>query len=163
MSNEQNIEKMPRLILTAGLPGAGKSTSLKNSDFAGLPVVDPDVEKEGMKGYDPKNISLEIHEESKRIARRKHLSFLANGESFILDGTGTNVEKYIQYINEAKELGYEVVLFYVEVSTKTSIERNAKRSRTVPVEVILEKSSIIGQSTKMIGSICDKFITVNND
>jgi predicted kinase len=162
MTNETNNMK-PTLIITAGLPGAGKSTTISKSEFASLPVVDPDKEKEGMKGYDPKNISLEIHKESKRIARRKHLSFLANGESFIVDGTGTNVEKYIQYINEAKELGYEVILFYVEVSTKTSIERNAKRSRTVPVEIILEKSSIIGQSTKMIGSICDKFITVNND
>tara|TARA_R110002126_G_scaffold93089_2_gene220732 strand:+ start:8473 stop:8958 length:486 start_codon:yes stop_codon:yes gene_type:complete len=161
MTNTNNIT--PTLIITAGLPGAGKSTTISKSQFASLPVVDPDTEKEGMKGYDPKNITLEIHQESKIIARKKHLSHLSKGDSFIVDGTGTNVDKYIQFINEAKELGYKVVLFYVEVSTKTSIERNAKRSRSVPVEVILEKSSIIGQSTKMIGSICDEFITVNND
>ena len=61
-----------------------------------------------MPNYNPKNISLEIHNESKKIARRKHLSKLGNNESFIVDGTGTNVEKYIQYVSEAKELGYNL-------------------------------------------------------
>ena len=151
------------LVLTAGLSGAGKSTVIKTTEYKNLPVVDADLEKIGMVGYDPKNITLEIHNASKVLARQKQLFHLSQGNSFIVDGTGTNVEKYIQFINEAKELGYKIVLLYVKVSTQTAIKRNSERARTVPVEVILQKSSLINQSVDMIATLSDQFITINND
>ena len=79
------------------------------------------------------------------------------------DGTGTNVEKYLQWINEARELGYTIVLFYVKVAASTSLKRNARRDRKVPEEVIVEKAGIINQSTELIGSVCDKFVVLKND
>lgn len=158
----KKMKKMkPTLIITAGLPGAGKSTYVKNAGYK-LPVVDPDEVKKSHQDYDPKNPQA-IHDWSKKIARQQHLQHLANDESFIVDGTGTNVEKYVQYINEAKELGYNVELHYVKVSVTTSIDRNSKRSRTVPVSIILEKAGVIDQTTKIIGQLCDKFITFEND
>ena len=153
---------MKQLILTAGLPGAGKSTVLSKSEYSHLPVVDPDEVKKTLPGYDPLNPQL-VHDESKLIARENHLMLLSKGESFVVDGTGTNVEKYLQWINEARELGYTIVLFYVKVAASTSLERNARRDRKVPEEVIVEKAGIINQSTELIGSVCDKFIVLKND
>jgi predicted kinase len=151
----------PTLILTAGLPGAGKSTYLKTSGI-NLPVVDPDEEKKSHPDYDPKQPFL-IHDWSKRKARQKHVEYLAAGVDFIVDGTGTNARKYAQYIREARELGYRVELHYVRVSVETSLMRNAKRERNVPVSVIMEKAAVIEETTAMIGSVCDEFVIVDND
>ena len=153
---------MKRLILTAGLPGAGKSTMLAQSEYADLPMVDPDEVKKTLPGYDPLNPQI-VHAESMKIAREMHLMMLAVGGSFVVDGTGTNVEKYLQWINEARELDYEVILFYVKVDTTTAMLRNSLRDRKVPEEVILEKAGIINQSTELIGSLCDEFIVLKND
>jgi len=153
---------MKRLILTAGLPGAGKSTMLAQSEYADLPMVDPDEVKKTLPGYDPLNPQI-VHAESMKIAREMHLMMLAVGGSFVVDGTGTNVEKYLQWINEARELDYEVILFYVKVDTTTAMLRNSLRDRKVPEEVILEKAGIINQSTELIGSLCDEFVVLKND
>lgn len=153
---------MKQIILTAGLPGSGKTTTLKKSEYKDFPVVDPDEVKKTLPGYDPKNPHL-VHTESLKRAREAHLMFLAMGTSFVVDGTGTNVEKYIGWINEAKELDYEVVLLYIKVKVATSLERNAQRERQVKVSVIREKALVINQSTKLLGSLCDKFIVVEND
>ena len=152
----------PTLYLTAGLPAAGKSTYLKQAGLQGVPTVDPDAIKETHPDYDPKAPEL-LHEWSKKLARQKHLRHLADNESFIVDGTGTNVEKYAQYINEAKELGYCIELHYIEVGVATSIDRNARRERSVPNAVILDKAGVIDQTTKIIGQLCDKFVTFKND
>jgi len=153
---------MKQLILTAGLPGAGKSTMLAKSKYKDLPMVDPDEVKKTLPGYDPLNPQL-VHAESMKIAREMHLMLLAVGGSFVVDGTGTNVEKYIQWINEAKELDYEVILFYVKVDVETSLKRNSLRDRKVPEEVILEKAGVINQSTELLGLLCDEFIILKND
>lgn len=152
---------MALLIITAGLPAAGKSSYLKKANL-NLPIVDPDAIKETHPEYDPKKPEL-LHDWSTMEARKLHFKYLSEGRDFIVDGTGTNVEKYAQYIKEAKELGYTVELHYVKVSLGTSIERNAKRERTVPKEIILAKAGVIDTTTKMIGAICDKFVTVVND
>ena len=153
---------MKQIILTAGLPGSGKTTTLKKSEYKDFPIVDPDEVKKTLPGYDPKNPHL-VHTESLKRARETHLMFLAMGSSFVVDGTGTNVEKYIRWINEAKELDYEVVLLYIKVKVATSLKRNSLRKRQVPVSVIREKAGIINQSTELLGLLCDKFITVEND
>lgn len=156
-----NSTPSPKMILTAGLPGAGKSTYLREAGID-LPTVDPDEVKKSHPEYDPKD-PAPLHEWSKKVARQQHLRFLSENISFVVDGTGTNVEKYVGYINEAKELGYEVELHYVKVSVQTSLERNAARERNVPNEVIMAKAGVIDQTTKVVGTVCDKFITIQND
>jgi len=151
----------PKMILTAGLPGAGKSTYLRNAGIT-LPCVDPDKIKEGFAGYDPKQPQV-FHNESKKIARSQHLTHLHLRQSFIVDGTGTNVDKYVAYIQEAQSVGYVVELHYVRVKLATSLSRNASRERNVPNEVIFEKANVIETTTRLIGSLCDTFITIDND
>jgi len=157
----KNSNSVPTLILTAGLPGAGKSTYLRNAGIE-LPKVDPDEAKKLHPDYDPKNPQA-VHNWSKKVARRFHLSLLSKNVDFVVDGTGTNVEKYARYIKEAQELGYKVELHYVRVKLETSIKRNANRARVVPMSVILEKADVIEQTTSIIAKMCDDFVVVEND
>lgn len=152
---------MAKLILTAGLTGAGKSTYLKNQQI-NLPVANSDAFLESHPDYNPKQPEL-LHEWAKVENQKLIYKYLSEGIDFVIDGTGTNVERYAKYINDAKELGYEVECHYVKVSLATAINRNAKRERTVPVSVIYEKAGIIDMTVEVIGSMCDKFITFNND
>lgn len=149
------------LVFTAGLPGAGKSTVIKKGEFKNLPIVDPDEIKKENPLYDVNNPST-THEWSKMQARKRQLGYLSNEESFIMDGTGTNVEKYLRWFNEAREMGYKVVVLYVKVSVSTSIKRNAQRERTVPMDVILNKADVIDQSMNILGQVADEFLIVEN-
>ena len=56
---------MKRMVVMAGISGAGKSTVAKRL-FDGWKVIDCDELKKQCKGYDVKNPSL-VHEESKRL------------------------------------------------------------------------------------------------
>lgn len=153
---------MKKLIFTAGLPGAGKSTVIKKSEYANLPCVDPDAIKESFEGYDPKHPEV-FHEASKKLARQKQLRFLSDDVSFIMDGTGTNVEKYLTWFQEARELGYQIEVIYVKVSVATSIKRNANRERVVPTQIIMEKATVIETAMDLLGSVADKYTVINND
>ena len=153
---------MAKLILTAGLTGAGKSTVLKKMGLNSWNIANSDAFIEAHPEYDPKKPEL-LHEWAKQENQKQIYKFLSEGVDFIIDGTGTNVERYAKYISDAKELGYTVELIYVKVKLQTAIERNAKRERTVPVEVIYEKSAVINHTVNAIGKMCDAMATVIND
>lgn len=154
--------KVKNIVFTAGLPGAGKSFIIKNSEFSNLPIVDCDEFKKLHKDYDPKNPSL-VHDWSVKMARHQQFEYLGQGIDFIIDGTGTNVEKYLKWFQEARELGYTITVVYVKVKLSTSIKRNEKRDRSVPVELILEKAQVINQCMNILGSIADKYQIIEND
>lgn len=151
-----------QIIFTAGLPGAGKSTVISRTEYSGLPVVDCDVFKKLHPDYDPKNPSL-VHEWSAIKARELQFELMSKGKSFILDGTGTNLEKYIKWFQEARELNYKIVVVYVKVDVATSIERNARRERSVALSVILDKAGVIDGCMKVLGSLADEYKIIENN
>lgn len=71
----------PVLTLTAGCGGAGKSTVMARM-FPGLPVVDMDVIKEQLPGYDPLHPEL-VHEQSAVLAMREFYSRLGDGRDVV--------------------------------------------------------------------------------
>ena len=160
--NQSKSKKMAKLILTAGLTGAGKSTIIRKIGLSEMLCANSDSILEAHPDYNPKRPEL-LHEWAKIENQKQIYKFMAEGSDFIIDGTGTNVERYAKYINDARELGYEIEMIYVQVKLETAIERNAKRERTVPVEVIYEKAAVIETTVQAIGSMCDKFVTINND
>jgi len=155
-------QKTPKLIFTAGLPAAGKSTTIKRTEFKGLPVVDPDEIKKSHPDYDPKDPQT-THAWSKMEARKLQLSYLSRQEDFIVDGTGTNVEKYVRWFQEAREMGYQIVVIYVKVSVQTSLTRNSLRERNVANKVIMEKAGIIDSCMSILGSIADEYLIIDNN
>lgn len=154
---------MKKAIMTMGLPGAGKSYTLNNNyDVTGYTVIDPDEIKKEKADYDDKKPSV-YHEWSKKEAKARIARAMANGENLVIDGTGTNVEKMYKQITELQANGYTVEILYVKVKLETAIERNSKRARTVPVEIIHEKFETISTAYEILSSIANKATVINND
>jgi len=154
---------MKKAIMTMGLPGAGKSYTLNNNyDVTGYTMIDPDEIKKEKADYDDKKPSV-YHEWSKKEAKARIARAMANDENLVIDGTGTNVEKMYKQITELQADGYTVEILYVKVKLETAIERNAKRARTVPVEIIHEKFETISTAYEILSSIANKATVINND
>lgn len=146
-----------------GLPGAGKSYTLNNNyDVTGYTIIDPDEIKKEKADYDDKKPSV-YHEWSKKEAKARIARAMANDENLVIDGTGTNVEKMYKQITELQANGYTVEILYVKVKLETAIERNSKRARTVPVEIIHEKFETISTAYEILSSIANKATVINND
>lgn len=150
-------------IVTMGMPGSGKSTVMKREfDLSNYVVVDPDECKKLIPGYDPKNPGA-VHMQSKRMAEAIKAQAIAEGKNVVIDGTGKNPAGMSMRIRELKANGYEVTLLYVRVRLETSLERNAKRERSVPEEIIYECYETIAESFEMVSGLADNVKVVNND
>lgn len=146
-----------------GLPGAGKSTVLnKRYNVANFVVIDPDEIKKEKEDYDPKHPEI-YHEWSKKQAKLRTVNAIANEQDLIVDGTGTNVEKMYKQIKELQSEGYEVEVLYVKVALKTALERNARRERTVPENIVYEKYETITYAFEILSAIADVVSVVEND
>ena len=152
---------MKKMVIMAGLSGAGKST-VARARYAGLKTIDCDELKKLCKGYDPLNPAA-VHEESKRLERIDLTKAICGDEDFIYDTTATNAERVVGIIKEAQEYGFWVELCYVKVSLKTALERNAKRERHVPEYIIREKNAVIGNALEILQGYVDSFVTVVNE
>lgn len=154
---------MKKAVLTMGLPGAGKSYVLnENYDLNNFVLIDPDEIKKEQHDYDPKRPEV-YHEWSKKEAKIRTQIAIYNQQNIIIDGTGTNVEKMYKQIKDLQIEGYEVELLYVKVKLQTSLERNAKRERTVPQNIIFEKYETITYAFEILSGIADIVTVINND
>jgi len=151
---------MAKVIFTAGSPGAGKGFILKR-DYSETYVVDCDRIKQSHPDYDPKNPGA-VHAWSSEQATREYFEMLAYDEDFIFDGTGTDTDKLVNFINQAHLAGFETEILYVKVSLAVALERNAKRARTVPVNLLKEKFALIATAVDILSGYAMKVTTVNN-
>jgi len=151
----------PKVIFTAGSPGAGKGYVLA-SLHPSLPVVDCDKHKEAHPDYDPKNPGA-LHAYSSAAASREFAEMLGKGETFVYDGTGANVEKMVQMINAAHGAGFETEILYVKVRLATALRRNAGRERVVPEELVREKFTLLATAIEILSGYAGRIVTVNND
>jgi predicted kinase len=154
---------MPSVIFSMGLPGAGKSTTLRRLfNPATFTTIDPDEEKRLIPGYNPKEPWL-VHEMSKVMADAKEAEAYQNSRSLIIDGTGTHVSHMAAKMARYRLAGYDVQLVYVKVLKSTAIQRNASRERVVPVEIIEEKHREIEFAWTTLATLADVATIIDND
>lgn len=152
---------MKKLIIMAGLPGAGKSF-LRDRFFQNLSHIDCDEIKQNLPGYDPKNPSL-THAQSKILEKEQLYTNLANGISFVYDTTAGNSDFIVALSKEAQELGYETTLVHINVRLDIALERNAKRERNVPEEFILDRYAKMESCVSIISKFTNHFIQIDNN
>ena len=153
------------VVFTMGLPGAGKSTALRELGIDEThEILDPDAVKESHPDYDPKNPSA-LHDWSmQEIESRWIEEVLASGEGrWVVDGTGTNAERMVRRMRQARSVGFHVVLLYVHVSLETALARNAARPRTVPEGIIHRKAADIETAFLITRDYADEIRIVEND
>ena len=150
--NDPNIFKA---FFLAGGPGSGKSYVVrKTTGGTGLRVVNSDDAFEHL--LKKANLSLKMPEEeegarevqrkrAKKLTKRRMGDVSTGGGGYlegriglILDGTGKDYGKIAKQATELKQLGYDVHMIFVNTSLDTALERNAKRDRSVPEDIVVK-------------------------
>lgn len=137
-----------KAIFLAGGPGSGKSFVAKNLlTNTGLKTVNSDdvfeflMKKQDM-DLDPDTIASEpgqaTRNRAKEITARKQGGYLDGRLGLIIDGTGKDVGKITKQSEELGKLGYETMMIFVNTSLDVAQERNEKRDRSIPSEMVTQ-------------------------
>ena len=163
-----------KAFFLAGGPGSGKSYVVrKSTGGTGLRIVNSDDAFENM--LKKANLSLkmpakefdarEVHRQrAKDITVKKHANFVEGRLGLILDGTGKDYDRIARQATELRQLGYDVHMIFVNTSLDTALERNAKRARSVPENIVVsawkEVQSNIGKFSQYFRQ---NFVVVDNN
>ncbi len=168
-----NIEykSRPTAIFTSGAPGSGKTYSIDRLfGLDKVELLDLDVAMKDHPDFDfaePKTLyerrDAYLWADSK--IEEMFQERLGGGRGRIcMDGTGTNVERQIRRMKEARERGFWVVVVYVKVDESVCFERNERRKRKVPRDVIKSYLDRLDGAVEAVLSedIVDEFISLDN-
>jgi hypothetical protein len=152
--NDKNILKG---MLLAGGPGSGKSFIVdevigKAGPVSGLGVVlissdlffENQLEKAGLPKLidlnNPHQYVLQMAERdiAKALTRSKLRNILNGMLPILIDGTGQNGSKVLRQKMALENIGYDVGMLFVDTSLEVSLERNARRSRTLDEKIVIE-------------------------
>ena len=137
-----------KAFFLAGGPGSGKSFVVrKTTGGTGLKVVNSDNAFEKL--LKDANLSLKmpeseadarepVRDRAKAITKKQQANYLEGRLGLIIDGTGKDYDKISNQSNELRQLGYDTHLIFVNTSLDVALERNAKRSRSVPESVVIK-------------------------
>ena len=147
---------MPTLTIMIGVPGSGKSYAAnKISEKTGAAIVSTDHIRKVLFGSeacqkDPSRVFT--------IAYRLSADYLSHGRNVIFDATNTRGSDRADTVFSIKRLcdelsldfdnEVEVCAVFVNTPLSVCLERNAKRERIVPEEVILKMYRRLSNLTK---------------
>jgi adenylate kinase family enzyme len=136
----KEVQGKPVAILLAGAPGAGKGSVLRDLDLSSLKTLNLDdtiaalsktdgftLNQKAADAKDRSKFMKAMAAATKKLKGEQIPQAIANGESFILDGTSASKNQTIKLVNELKEAGYEVMMLYVYTDLETSLKRNQER------------------------------------
>jgi len=130
----------------AGGPGSGKSFVTANA-FAGLglKLVNSDdvltkyLNKEGLSLKMPeseKEKRDELRQKAKITTAARTDLYIQGRLGMIMDGTARDYAKISTQQRLFKFLGYQTIMMFVNTSLDVALERNAKRDRSVPQNIV---------------------------
>lgn len=159
-------------VFMVGLPAAGKSTVI-NARYLrrNLPtaIVDLDAEMVAHPAYDPKDpdsiyrlqeaykwADARVEERFQDLLQNRSISRL------VVDGTGTNIDRQIRRMCEARAAGWFIKVLYVRVPVRTAIQRAALRSRRVSPSKIAAYDKKINGALGVSAKHADEMETVDH-
>lgn len=182
-----------KCVFMAGGPGSGKSfvaneifgvgKGLISAAASGLKVINSDSAFEaGLKknGINPKDLAKiekenpelwdkiagdgdSIRNRAKKITNAQKSFYEAGRLGMIIDGTGHDYAKLKSLKNKAEEMGYDTYMVFVNTSLEVALERNKKRDRTLPEQLVTKSwkdvQENLGKFQQLFGG---NFIIVDN-
>lgn len=162
-ATKTRVEGQSEMVFTMGIPGSGKSTVVRQLGYEDTHgILDPDIIKQTHPDYDPTHPEL-IHEWSQsEMERQFMIALTSKNANYVIDGTGTNSDKMVRRITEAKAAGFWTTLLYVQVPLTVALQRNAIRERTVPEAIVRQKALDIHTSFSLVAPHVDNVIVKEN-
>ena len=180
-----------KAFFMAGGPGSGKSyvadeifgfvgKNIQTVSYAtGLKLVNNDTafERELKKaGYDPGMLGdyaddeevwanvMTLRNKAKSITKKIQDNYIGGRLGQVIDGTGKDFDKIKGHRQLYKDLGYDTYMVFVNTSLEVAIERNDKRERVLPEQIVKdmwhEVQSNLGHFQKLFGP--EAMIIVDN-
>jgi cytidylate kinase len=138
-----------KAIFIVGGAGSGK-TFVRNKSTRGLgyKVVTSDDMLVSLMNKNNLSLKMPPEEDDERDALRTIAKdktddrldmYLENRLGVIIEGTGHNYENIKNTQRRLAELGYDTFMIFVNVPMDVALDRNAKRDRSVPPDIVKEK------------------------
>ena len=163
-----------KAVFLAGGPGSGKSfivgkTALQPMGFKLInsdPAFEAALKKAGLT-MDPKDIGSpegqEVRAKAKAITAKQMKLALDGRLGLIIDGTGKDYEKIAKQVNQLREIGYAVVMIFVNTDLETALSRNAARSRSLPDAMVTKMWNDVQKNIgKFQNLFRDRMIVIDN-
>jgi predicted kinase len=134
-------------IVLLGLPGAGKSTFIKefiqprNSQFKSFSTDDVSL----LYTKDPSK----YHEKSSVLNIERLSKFITTGQNFIYDTTGGHERNIFRIVNESRKLGYHIIFIQLITDLETAKRRNLQRDRNADEVYIDFTNSRLSQNMEL--------------
>ena len=138
-----------KAFFLAGGPGSGKSFVVrKTTGGLGMKVVNSDTAfekllKDADFDLDFRDMSPEktlerdvIRKKAKEVTAKMQKNFVAGRLGLIIDGTGAEYGRIETQKKLLQQLGYDTYMIFVNTSLDTAIERNNKRDRKLPLDIV---------------------------
>ena len=163
-----------KAFFLAGGPGSGKSYVVrKTTGGMGLKVVNSDDIFEKLLKDAGLSLKMPASEEeprdavrsrAKSLTKKKQGNYLEGRIGLILDGTGKDYDKIAKQSTELKQLGYDTHMIFVNTSLDTALQRNAKRSRSVPEPIVVKSwKDVQSNIGKFSQDFRQNFVVVDNN
>ena len=167
-----------KAFFLAGGPGSGKSFVVrKTTGGLGMKVVNSDTAfekllKDADIDLDFRDMSPErtlerdkIRKRAKEVTAIMQKNFVVGRLGLIIDGTGAEYGIIETQKKLLQQLGYDTYMIFVNTSLDTAIERNNKRDRKLPLDIVItywnNVQSNIGKFQRLFGM--KNFIVVDNN
>ena len=136
-----------KAVFLAVGPGSGKSFMVGKTALStfGLRLINSDqafetaLAQAGMEPT-PENIMTDkgqsIRSKAKYLTQKKLSLSVIGRLGLVIDGTGKDVAKIQRQVTTLKNIGYDVAMIFVNTDEETALERNEKRSRSLPDNIV---------------------------
>ena len=167
-----------KAFFLAGGPGSGKSFVVRQTTGGlGLKIVNSDTAfekllKDADFSLDFRDMSPEktlerdkIRKRAKEVTDKMQKNFVAGRLGMVIDGTGAEYGRIEKQVKMLQQLGYDTHMIFVNTSLDNAIERNNKRDRKLPLDIVKtywnNVQSNIGKFQRLFGR--KNFIVVDNN
>ena len=105
----------------------------------------------------------EIRKKAKELTTNKSLHFFNGMLPVVIDGTGAKYDKIMSQKQALEEFGYDVSLLFVNTPLDVALERNAKRERSLDVDVVKKMWQAVQNNLgKFQQTFGDKMVIIDN-
>ena len=163
-----------KAVFLAGGPGSGKSFVVGQTALTalGFKLINSDdafevaLSKVGLEPS-PENIfspkGQELRGKAKALTGMKLKRAIEGRLGLVIDGTGKDYDKIKKQVDMLREIGYSVMMLFVNTDIETALNRNSKRDRSLPDDTVKKMwNSVQTNIGKFQNLFRDRMIVVDN-